>query len=455
MIIMILASFLSVAQTDPAKTVWIAAGVATTDITPDHPVALTGYGDRSGVFDSVVQRLKAKALFIGKNAETSVVIITMDLIGFPASLADDLVLRLAKKTGLRRDQIALTATHTHCGPETGPLVNISGRTLQGKQLYDVKNYRDVLENKLEQLVLDAMNNREPCLLQWGKGTANFSKNRRVLENGKWVGFGTSNGPVEHDLPVLQVSNEKGEVKGILLNYACHGTTLTPKHNFIHGDWMGQAQQLLEERFPGAVAMVAVGCGADSNPDPRGELINVEQHGKAIADEVQRLIQSKKLVAIRSLPSRSFEKLKLEYEQIPTKETLLGESTNNDVTGLLARNYLELLARGEKIPVDYDYPIQVWNFGNDLTMVFLGGEVVVDYVKRLKQDLGADKLWVNAYSNDVSCYIASKKLYQEGGYEVDGSMAYYNKPSRFKEDTEEAIVKSIKKQVLQTQRTVKK
>ena len=74
--------------------------------------------------------------------ETSVVIITMDLIGFPASLADNLAGRLGKKTGLRRAQIALTATHTHCGPETGVLINISGRTLSGGQLYAVKTYRD-------------------------------------------------------------------------------------------------------------------------------------------------------------------------------------------------------------------------------------------------------------------------------------------------------------------------
>jgi hypothetical protein len=59
-----------------------------------------------------------------------------------------------------------------------------------------------------------------------------------------------------------------------------------------------------------------------------------------------------------------------------------------------------------------------------------GEVVVDYSLRLKKELGPDKLWVNAYSNDVPCYIASRRVIGEGGYEVDYSMYSYNSPSRF-------------------------
>ena len=94
LILIIPFSHWSLAQTGSDKPQWIEAGVAVVDITPDQPMALTGYGDRygdqGGVYDSIVQRLKAKALYIGKNVETSVVIITMDLIGFPASLADNL-----------------------------------------------------------------------------------------------------------------------------------------------------------------------------------------------------------------------------------------------------------------------------------------------------------------------------------------------------------------------------
>ena len=62
------------------------------------------------------------------------------------------------------------------------------------------------------------------------------------------------------------------------------------------------------------------------------------------------------------------------------------------------------------------------------MVFLAGEVVADYGLRLKRELDPARLWVNAYSNDVAFYVASKRLIPEGGYEVDRSMVFYGQPA---------------------------
>lgn len=418
----------------------LPVGLAAVDITPEQPMALTGYGGRPGPYQSVQQHIKAKALVIGSDAQQPAVIVTTDLIGFPMELSDSLAARLGN-AGIGRSQLALTATHTHTGPETGVLINISGTPLSGEELYAVKKYRADLLNKLEQLVRTALANRSPSRISYGKGRATFATNRRMVEHGKWVGFGKNDGPAEHDLPVMHIRDAQGRTRGIFLNYACHGTTLVPKHNFIHGDWMGDAQQMLEEKYPGAVAMVAIGCGADSDPQPRGEAEYTVQHGRTIADEVSRVLGAG-MFPVRSVPKTSFRKVRLDFDTIPSAETLVRRSAKMDVVGMQARNYLEAVTRGEAIPSGYDYPVQVWTFGNDLTMVFLGGEVVVDYVHRMKRELAGTNLWMNAYSNDVSCYIASERLYGEGGYEVDYSMAYYNKPSRFKRGTEERVVNSI-------------
>ena len=45
-------------------------------------------------------------------------------------------------------------------------------------------------------------------------------------------------------------------------------------------------------------------------------------------------------------------------------------------------------------------MQTWTFGDSLAMVFLPGEVVVDYSLRLKSELDAPRLWVTAYANDT-------------------------------------------------------
>ena len=76
------------------------------------------------------------------------------------------------------------------------------------------------------------------------------------------------------------------------------------------------------------------------------------------------------------------------------------------------------------------------------MLNMGGELVVDYSIRLKRELGADRLWINAYSNDVSCYIPSRRILAEGGYEPDVSMYWYNMPSPLSENVEDQIVKTV-------------
>lgn len=43
----------------------------------------------------------------------------------------------------------------------------------------------------------------------------------------------------------------------------------------------------------------------------------------------------------------------------------------------------------------------------------GLEVVVDYALRLRRECAADRLWVVAYSNDVPCHIAPRRVLSEG------------------------------------------
>ena len=102
----------------------------------------------------------------------------------------------------------------------------------------------------------------------------------------------------------------------------------------------------------------------------------------------------------------------------------------------------LLDAGKPVPATYEYPIQVWRLGDGPTLVTLGGEVVVDYALRLKQQHGADKTWVAGYSNDVMAYIPSRRVLAEGGYEGGGAMVYYGLPSPWTPEVEETIVRAV-------------
>ena len=94
----------------------------------------------------------------------------------------------------------------------------------------------------------------------------------------------------------------------------------------------------------------------------------------------------------------------------------------------------------RLPASQAEPVQVWTFGPDLTLVALGGEVVVDYAVRLAREFPDRRIWVAGYSNDVFGYVPSRRVLREGGYEGGDAMIYYGRPGPFTEDVEEIIVR---------------
>jgi hypothetical protein len=85
----------------------------------------------------------------------------------------------------------------------------------------------------------------------------------------------------------------------------------------------------------------------------------------------------------------------------------------------AQRMLARLDRGEKLDTEYTCPVPVWQFGDDLTLVSLLGEVVVDYLKTIEDALGPNRLWVSAYNHDVFGYLPSARVSRAGGYETRG------------------------------------
>ena len=426
---------------------FLPVGVAAVDITPDRPIRLSGYGSRKEPSEGIAQQLHAKALAIGNDNQLSV-LVTVDSIGVPAWVSNELSARLNRKVSLPRARLVVASSHTHAAPAlygTLPYMFVSGLTESEQE--EIKRYTNRLLDKLEEVALGAIINRAPARLAWTKGSVGFAGNRRVLENGKWQGFGTqADGPVDHSLPLLAVYSPEGEIRSVFANYACHCTTLGGGFNQIHGDWAGVAQEEIESRHPNAIALIAIGCGADQNPNPRGELNNAVAHGVTIADEVDRLLAKGNLKPLSETPRGIYREIELPLDPPPSREEFQQQLEDNVKGGYFPRAMLERLDRGEQLDSFVTYPIQTWRFGDELAMVFLAGEVVVDYAHRFYREYDASRLWVNAYCNDVPCYIPSRRIYSEGGYEVDGSMSYYGKPSRLSVDTEDRIAGEVMKQM---------
>ena len=89
-----------------------------------------------------------------------------------------------------------------------------------------------------------------------------------------------------------------------------------------------------------------------------------------------------------------------------------------------------------------YPVQVVRFNNDFTILALSGEVVVDYSLLAKRNFPGENLFVAGYCNEVQCYIPTKKMLSEGGYEPESSMIYYGLPGPFADNVEDKIEETI-------------
>ena len=403
---------------------WRPVGVARVDITPDYPVRLSGYGSRRAEHEGVEQRIFAKALAIGSDTDGPAVLLTVDNCGVSAAMRSEVVRRLAAKTKVTNERLAICSSHTHSAPMVnGVLPNLFSMDLPPEHLTNIDRYTRELTDKLEQVALAALADRQPGTLAWTVGKVEFARNRRGIQS-------TPNGvgPVDHDLALLRVADPEGRPRAVLVNYACHCTTVG--FNRIHGDWAGSAQQFIEADFPGAIALTAIGCGADQNPYPRGTFELADQHGRALAGEARRLLAGK-LTPITGKVAFRTKSIELPFDKLPTRAELEERAKNSSPNiAYIAKKNLARLDRGESLPTKLPYLVQAWSFGDDLAMVFLPGEVVVDYTLRLKREFESSRIWVNAYANDVPCYIPSERVLREGGYEGEGAMVYYDRPAKF-------------------------
>jgi hypothetical protein len=225
------------------------------------------------------------------------------------------------------------------------------------------------------------------------------------------------GPADRTVPVLRVDSTAGQLRAVLFGYACHNTTLTQTNYYLCGDYAGFAQAYVQEQQPGAQAMFMIGCGGDANPYPRGTMADARENGATLGREVCRILHG----ALRPLHGPLtcvMEQVSLPLQQF-TRVDLEKMTNGPSWQSGNAKSLLAKMERKEKLETAYDAPVTVWQFGSDLTLVGLSGEVVVDYVSLIEQAIGPLQLWVAAYCNDVYGYFPSARVLKEGGYECRG------------------------------------
>ena len=404
-------------------------GISQVDITPDEPIFLSGYAARTNVSEGIAQPIFTKAIAIRQSAGEPALMLTVDNCGLSKAIRDQVVTRIRAKHPLAPKQIVIFNSHTHAAPcLSNTLPHLFIKPIPEEQVPVINRYTQQLVEKMTLAADEAFSDLQPSQIYRARGTVGFAKNRRQ-----------QGGPVDHDLPIL-VFKSGDTVRGVLATYACHCTT-AGTFNQVHGDWAGFAQQFIAEDLPGAAGFISIGCGADSNPHPRGSIDHARTYGRQLADEVTRLLAAPMEELTGEIEFRA-EEFALPFDPLPTIEEWEKRALEPAIVGYHARINTERLRQGETLPEALPYQVQAWNFGGQFAMVFLPGEVVVDYAVRLKSEFDRERLWVSAYANWVPCYIPSERILREGGYEAETSLWYYDWPSRLAPGIEDLIIGSV-------------
>ena len=423
----------------PTLAKQMRAGLAKAVITPERAIWMSGYANRTKPSEGKFHDLYAKALAIADEDGNRMVLVTADILGFTRELSEVIAERANKQYGLSRDQLMLNASHTHTGPVIrGNLVG--AYQLDAEQATRIYEYSQFLQERILWVIGQALKDMSLAKLSLGHGSGTFAMNRREVSATGAIKIGLNQkGVVDHDIPVLMIETKQQRLRGIVFGYACHNTTLTGEHYLLSGDYAGFAQAEIEQAHPGTVAMFVMGCGADINPNPRSSLPIAQQHGASLAAAINNVLEGK-LSGIDGNVKTAFDRVMLPFATPPSKAEFEQRLTDSNVFKKKhAERMLARLIRDGRLPTEYPYPIQIFQIGKDFTLIGLAGEVVTDYALRLKQELGADGLWVAGYTNEVMAYIPSARMFNEGGYEVVDSMIYYDQPSSWAPELEERII----------------
>ncbi len=446
MVIFLVAPLLAAAPA-PEASGW-KAGFASVKITPTEPLMLAGYAGRTQPTREVDDDLHLKVLALEDAEGTRALVFTADLIGFRADFTAAVCARIAAEMGVPRERILFNASHTHAGPAI-MLGTQSHYTIAREQAERLVAYTTKLQDACVRLAREALGKLVPARMRTGVGQVNFPMNRREFtERGVILGV-NPRGPVDRSVPVLRIDDPAGRLLGVVFGAACHNTTYGTRDNRVSGDYAGVAQAFVEREFPGAQAMFVQGLAGDANPYPnslndpakRPAVEIARAHGAELGREVIRVLGFT-LRTVSGPLRAAVGEVALPLRAPPPREEL--ERTAAKGAGAdkwVAGEMLRWMGEGRALPTEYRTSVAVWQFGRDLTLVALPGEVVVDYVALIEEAIGPLRLWLAAYSHDTFGYVPSARVLREGGYETRG--LYHGGIGYFAPAVQDALVGKVR------------
>ena len=417
----------------------LKAGFSQVDITPERPeeVFLDGYGKRLGPAEAVRDHLFAKVCLL-RSGESEFALFSVDFCGFSAAVKDRLCTWIEFLGGIKRENIALCATHTHAGPACGVLTGLPLNTI----------YLDSVAQKMAGALAETRERAVP-----GRFGCAFGDDLTLGYNRR----GNGHEEIDRRVFVWGFYDGEGKLRGALASASCHAVCSTDMR--ISADYPGVMTKRAAERYPGVPVLFLQGRGADIDPQIFGEegIVRLgEQLSGCVFSGLERASAAPEVCGGINV---AFSKEKIPFAK-PDGEKLAKEI--NDYSKKLAaapdarqrralsvKLYWALKSRADCEKTDppcLDADLQMLKIGDRAAIAFLPFEMLTVTGNAVESILGsfgvnAPNCLILGYSNGTNGYLCPSAEADEAGYETAGAARWYGLPECSAE-TEKAVLSGV-------------
>lgn len=394
-------------------------GFNETVITPQVPVDLGGYGDRKGPATGVHDHLKCRSWVFSDGQEVFAWSI-LDLLAVPDEFVEEVRKQASLLTGIDGSAIMVSSIHTH----SGPMLRDSFGMGNADPAY-VAWVAKAAAGSIYMAWQDAKSSPEADLRAGSFSLQHVASNRENPEK-------------PADTTATWLRTNRGGSLGVILNFACHPTVMSPANLLISADLPGGVYRALR-RIAGECLMFSFVNGAAGDVSTRftrhaQNFQEVERLGSLAACQAWISMESSesstlsgpvKIISAQvTLPNKKVPPAHELDSRIEEYQRRLDELTaQNAPHGVWrkAKTALEGALREKHLAKVITSPTTIATVTaariGSLGIVGIPGELFSSYGLEIRRRSPFKYTMISGYTNGYVGYIADAEAYEQGWYEA--------------------------------------
>ena len=399
----------------------------------------------------------ATALALSDDNELAL-IVEADAIGFDMEWTNKIIAAIQSQTGIARDRVRFSCSHTHSGPNTFRLATIS----EGLEM--AVSYLQSLPERIAGAAWQAQQNLQKVRLAAGSGSCDINVNRRcAAPDGARVSGFNWQGDVDRTVRVVRFDDLNEKPVAVVVHYSCHPTIMAWQNQWFTPDYPGMVRKVVEQQV-GGTCLFLQGAAGDIGPRAgyTGDLQRYHRAGTILGLEAAKValsldtlprrerflsvLQSGAPIALYAEDPQEPEAIVLRVKRrevrLPLRElrpvaeveaeaerrsaelaALRKQGSVEQIRAATARstqaNWYADMVRQYGAKKETEWEVQCIRAG-PVAFVSTRGEPFTETGRQIVAGSPFKHTLFSGYSNGGFGYIPTRQAFAEGGYEIDAS-----------------------------------